>query len=138
MALELHAFIGERRLPTREDWQVAIAGLAFPVELDPGLKVRGAEGFVPCTLESRPSGFELYTEPAAALLEDYPELAEQVGNRSSAITFRWGGDLRECACVMAAAAGLAACSDALLYYPDDEEWYGIDDLRRDFDACRSG
>jgi len=37
--------------------------------------------------------------------------------------------------VTAAIAGLVACSGAKAYYPADELWYGLDELRADFDAC---
>ena len=106
MALELHALLPTSTLPQRQQWQAAIDDLQFPVTLDPALDLPDTTGFRPCVVAGWNSGFEIQIDSPVDLLAAYPTLRAQASNSSAAITFRWGGDLRECACVMAAAAAL--------------------------------
>ena len=53
------------------------------------------------------------------------------------VSFRWGGDLKEFACAMGAAAGLIGQGGALIYYPSDDMWYELDGLRAEFAAAIS-
>jgi len=77
----------------------------------------------------------IYSEPAQAHLQLRDELRKIVGNRDWCISFRWGGDLNECACVLAASAGLVRVCDAVAYYPDDDLNYELNRLLEDFRAC---
>ena len=65
------------------------------------------------------------------LLTAYPQLKENTGLRDYSISFRWGGDMAECACVLIASAALAKSFGALVYYPDDNLLYSYDDLVRE-------
>ena len=73
-------------------------------------------------------------KPAWAL-QHQARLAKVVGNRDWCISFRWGGDMNECACVLAASAGLVRLCDAVAYYPDDDLTYDLNHLLEDFRAC---
>ena len=135
MALEQHVFLQKEVVPSGENWQVAITQLGFDLQLDPELKPFEDSGFLPCTLVGMDTGFEIYYEPAAELLTAYPQLKKRTGARDYAISFRWGGDMAECACVMIVSAALANSFDAVVYYPEDDLLYSSDDLVREAKEC---
>jgi hypothetical protein len=135
MALEQHALLRKESVPSRAEWQAAIAHLGFDLQLDLELKPFESSGFLPCTLAGKQSGFEIYYEPADEIVKAYPHLKEKTGSRHYSISFRWGGDMAEGACVMIASAALAKSFDAVLYYPDDDLLYSSDDLVRDAKEC---
>jgi hypothetical protein len=74
------------------------------------------------------SGFEIYFESAPTVLADFPQLVESVGRRDVAITFRWGGDMSECACVLIVSAAFAKSFGAIVHYQDDDILYSGDQL----------
>jgi hypothetical protein len=128
MSLEINVFLDKGRVPNRSSWQAAVASLGIPLELDPALDPFHDRGFSPSKVKGLDSGFEIYSEPAVSLVENQPELARTVGERDWCISFRWGGDLNECACVMAASAALVKLCDAVAYYPDDNLTYDLNGL----------
>src|SRR6185503_19562459 len=106
MAVELHIFLEDSRVPSRDAWQQAIEQLGFAAVLDPSLDIRNDTGFSPTTFRGQPTGFELYLEPAADILSDYSHIASKIGSRDKCATFRWGGDMAECGAAISAAAAL--------------------------------
>lgn len=104
MSLEMHLFLEKRRVPDRASWQAAVDSLALPLRLSPDLDPIHDTGFSPSEIKGLKSGFEIYSKPADTHLQDQGELAKVVGNRDWCISFRWGGDMNECACVLAASA----------------------------------
>ena len=98
------------------------------MELNPDLDPLHDTGFSPAKLTGINSGFEIYSESAKSVVENQPQLAENIGSRDWCISFRWGGDLSECACVLAASAGLVKLCDAVAYYPGDDLTYDLDGL----------
>jgi hypothetical protein len=135
MSLEMHVFLEKRRVPDRASWQAAVDSLALPFQLDSDLDPIHDNGFSPSKINRLDSGFEIYSESAAGLLQDRPELAKAVGSRDWCISFRWGGDMNECACVLAASAGLVKLCDALAYYPDDNLTYDLKRLIAETQSC---
>jgi hypothetical protein len=136
MSLSLYVFIPAGPLPSCDAWQAAIDRLGFPVVIDPGLDLPRSSGFRPCVLDGQASGFELYCDSGADLVAEYPQLRGRVDRAAStALIFQWGGDLRECACVLAAAAALVDSWRGLAYYPDDDLIYDAATLARDFREC---
>lgn len=136
MSLELIVPFRTESLPTRSAWQAAIDQLAFDVQLDPDLDLTQDSGFSPTTIRGRESGFEINLIDGRSLLQHYPALAGKVRESNPAVCFTWGGDLAECACVMAvAAAALAGGWGATAYYPDDDMTYDVDGLTSDYHAC---
>lgn len=127
MAIELHTFVHDARVPHREAWQRAIEQLGFPAVLDPSLDLRKNAGFMPATYKGKATGFEAYLEPAANVLSGYSQIASAVGDRDKCVTFRWGSDLTECAAALSAAAALVRLTDGIYFYPDDDLLYGADD-----------
>ena len=80
------------------------------------------------------SGFEIYYEAPDEYLDRSPGLSEQIGDRDYCISFRWGGDMAECASVLIASAALADSFDAVIHYPDDDQRVFCGGNRR---VCRS-
>lgn len=128
MSIEQHAFIVREDVPTVTAWQAAITQCGFDLQINPTLQPFESSGFVPCQLGGDDSGFEISYESAAELLDTYAHLQEQVGPRDTAITFRFGADMAECACVLIASTALAKSFGALVYYPDDDLVYTVEDL----------
>jgi hypothetical protein len=135
MSLEMHVFLEKRRVPDRASWQAAVDFLGLPLRLSPDLDPIHDTGFSPSEIEGRKSGFEIYSEPPDALLQNQAELANVVGNRDWCISFRWGGDLNECACALAASAGLVKLCDAVAYCADDDLTHDLNRLLEDFRTC---
>ena len=123
MSLEFHAFIKSESIPTRDGWQEAIASLDLPLELDKELDPLHNTGYVPCLLNGESSGFELYLDDAESLLTYYSHRKNEVAGLDKSLSFRWGSDLSECACVMAAAVALVNACGAIAYYPNDDILY---------------
>ena len=141
MATELHIFIDDSRVPSREAWQRAIEQLGFPAVLDSSLDLRRDTGFTPTTYEGKTSGFEFYLEPTASDLSGYSHITPKVGDRDKCVTLRWGSNLTECAAALSAAAALAKLTDGIYFYPDDDVLYNADEAieatRRDLSSIRS-
>jgi hypothetical protein len=133
MSLDLYTFL--ESLPDRQSWQSAIDQTGYNLKLDPDLDVAHDEGFVPCLIVGKSSGFELYATPASEVLRDYLSLKSAVGARSHALCFRWGGDLAECACVMGASLALVRRFGAVAYYPPDDLVYDAEGLEEDLREC---
>lgn len=141
MAIELHVFAHDSRIPSRATWQRAIDELGFPAVLDSSLELRQDRGYVPTTYQGNDAGFELYLDPAAKVLSVYPHIAPKSGDRDTCVTFRWGSDLTECAAALSAAAALAKVTDGVYFYPDDDIVYDADEAiaatRRDLSLIES-
>ncbi len=135
MSLEMRVFLQKQRVPTKASWQAAVDSLGLPLRLSPDLDPIHDTGFSPSEIKGLKSGFEIYSAPADAHLQDQVELAKVVGNRDWCISFRWGSDMNECACVLAASAGLVRLCDGVAYYVDDNLTYDLKGLLEDFRAC---
>jgi hypothetical protein len=135
MSLEMHVFLNKSRIPDRSSWQAAVGSLDIPFELSPDLDPIHDRGFSPSKIKGLGSGFEIYSESADGLLVSRPELAKTVGDRDWCISFRWGGDMNECACVLAASAALVKLCDAIAYYPSDNLTYDLSGLVEEAKSC---
>jgi hypothetical protein len=47
MSTEIHIFLHDSELPTRDQWQIALDRLGFPTVLDTGLNIQSARGLSP-------------------------------------------------------------------------------------------
>ena len=112
MSLTQMAFLDRSRVPRQAELQAAIDALGFDLTVDDYYVPFEAAGFLPCKLDGADSGFEIDFDEAASFVADLPELAPVVGSRDCAITFTWGGDMAECACVLIVSAALAGSFDA--------------------------
>lgn len=138
MSIEVHIFLNDSRVPSREAWQHAIDDMSFPTVLDTELNVREQTGFSPTIYAGQSTGFEFYLDPTQDILSSYSHIAERIGDREKCVTFRWGGDLTEMAAALSAAAALTKLADGVFYYPDDDLVFGADEavetIRRDLSS----
>ncbi|MBI3408229.1 MAG: hypothetical protein HY040_07720 [Planctomycetes bacterium] len=128
MSLQQTAYVVRAKVPDRTALQAAVDVLGFDCKIDAFYVPFQCSGFLPCVLAGRKSGCEVYFESTAEALSDFPDLAESVGNRDVAITFRWGGDMSECACVLIVSAALAISFGAIVHYQDDDMLYSGEQL----------
>lgn len=140
MAIELHIFLRDSLVPSRNDWQRAIEQLGFRTVLDPSLDLRADAGFTPTYYNGRSTGFEVRLEPAVNVLSSYSHIAPKVGDRNKCVSFRWSGDLSECAAALSAAAALTQVGDGVYFYPDENVIYNaaeaVEATRKDLSAIR--
>lgn len=139
MSIELHIFMNDSRVPSREAWQLAIDEMNFPTALDAAFDVRQQSGYSPTIHAGQRTGFEFILEPTQKILSSsYAHIADRVGGREKCATFRWGGDLTEMAAALSAAAALTKLTDGIYYYPNDDIVYGADEAveatRRDLSS----
>jgi hypothetical protein len=126
MSMEIHIFMEDSRVPSREAWQQAIEAAGFPAVLYQSLDLRKDTGFSPTAYNGQESGFELYLDPAASYLESYPHIAEQIGGRDRCVSFRWGGDLVEAAAAISSAAALTKLTDGIYFDPETDRVFTAD------------
>ena len=135
MSLEQTAYVERAIVPERAALQAAVDALDFDCKLDASYQPFHSRGFLPCVLNGKNSGFEIYFDPAAEVLKHFPNLSETVAKRDAAITFRWGGDMAECACVLIVSAALAKTFGAIVHYQDDDILYSAEQLIEDARAA---
>jgi hypothetical protein len=128
MSLEQYAFLKRDDVPTVSEWQSAIDEIGFDFKLDPELKPHEDSGFLPCILEGKESGFEIYYETANETLKIFPQLKDKIESRDYVISFRWGGDMAECASVLIASIALSKFFNAIIYYANDDMFYTTEEL----------
>ncbi len=142
MSLQQTAYVERASVPERAELQAAVDALGFDCKLDLSYMPFKSEGFLPCVLNGKDSGFEIYFESTAEVLQNYPDLTETIGSRDAAITFRWGGDMAECACVLIVSAALAKTFDAVVHYQDDNMLSSagqlVEEARAALQSLRSG
>jgi hypothetical protein len=134
--LELHVFLLLDRLPDRDRWQKAIEDLELHLRLPEDLLPAGHAG--ECAVRLGPeveSSFAFETRGRDQVAGMPPELAERIRDLDGLVTFRWAGNPVDSACVMAAAAGLAACTDGIAFLPEEASVLGVDELVREYQNC---
>jgi hypothetical protein len=137
MSLQQTAYVLRDNVPDRAALQAAVDALGFDCKIDAFYVPFQCSGFLPCVLAGRKSGFEIYFESAPEVLSDFAHLSESVGSRDVAITFRWGGDMSECACVLIVSAALARTFGAIVHYQNDDMLYSGDQLVEEARAARN-
>jgi hypothetical protein len=133
VSLEQYSFLNA--LPDRAAWQAAIDELGIDLKLDPEMDLARDSGFSPCEIKGRASGFEILVEKAEDVLGIYPTLKSRVAGRGWVMSFRWGGDFAECACVLGASHALLRSFGAVVCYPDDDIVYDEATLLRELRQC---
>jgi hypothetical protein len=128
MSLQQTVYVDRASVPQRDALQAAIDALGFDCKLDPSFMPFKSAGFLPCVLNGKDSGFEMCFEPAADVIRHFPHLEGTIGSRDTAITFRWGGEMAECACVIIVSAALATSFGAMVHYQDDDMLYSAAQL----------
>ena len=131
MSVTQSAFLEKSRVPDRPKLEGAIHALGFDLAIDEFYRPFECSGFLPCVLEGKTSGFESYFGPPDEAHEAFPHLVEEVGARDCQITFRLGGDMAECACMLIVCAALAQSFDAVVHYDADDIVFSAEQLVED-------
>ena len=105
MSMEIEAFFNSSTEVTASSWQDEITRLGFPLVIDPGLDIDRVAGFQPAVFRDEKTGFECYRS-SGDQSAGRAALRQEVSDRDACITFRWGGDLKEMAAAIGAAAAL--------------------------------
>ena len=114
------AFMKKSAVPAAAALQQSIDALGFDLKLDPELDFFADEGFSPCVFNGEPDiGFELGSEPAAAILEDDEDFKEIAGDNDWCISMTWRGSMKDCASVMIVSSALARDFGAVISYEGD-------------------
>jgi hypothetical protein len=136
MANSQTAFLIHSQVPNRQALHEAIKNLRFKLSIDDTYVPHACAGYIPCTLDGEDAGIDIKFGAAAAQLDDAPQLQTQIGERDTAITLRWGGDLRERISVMIIAAVLANDFGALIQHQSEDGFRAteqlIDEARKAF------
>jgi hypothetical protein len=118
MSMELYVLLHTDKLPSVAEWQDAIRSHEFDLVLDHTLDLRTHEGFTPAAYRGIQAGFELTVELATTITDMYT--IPNAESYDTAVTFRWGSDLNECASAYIAAGVLALSTAGLLYDPQED------------------
>jgi hypothetical protein len=114
MSIELHVYLRDSDVPSREQWQGAINDAGFDLELDELFSMRDHIGYVPVQLCGVESGFEFYLDPLDK--SSVPEsISMALANYDRVAAFRVGGDLEEFIAAMCAAAALTQLADGVFH-----------------------
>jgi hypothetical protein len=128
VSLTQSAFLERARVPDRTKLEASIRALGFQLTLAESYEPFESSGFLPCVLNGAPSGFEIDFGSTDDALEAFPHLKPHLGGRDCEITFTWGGDMAECACVLIVCAALVTDCDAVVYYDADDLFYSAPEL----------
>ncbi len=131
MSLLQTAFLEKPRVPDRAKLEEAIHTLGFDLSIDDYYRPFNCSGYLPCVLNGKNSGFEIYFESPDDMVQAFPHLQKEIGSRDCAISFRWGGDMTECACVLIVGAALAKNFGAIIHYEADDLLYSAEQLIED-------
>jgi hypothetical protein len=98
-------------MPSPARWAQAIREAGFPADLDADFDVDTFSGFLPCTYDGKPGGFEYFAGPLAD--EDRDEMGVSAAHDFS-ITFATHSDMRGLATSVVAAAVLCQITGGTL------------------------
>ncbi|WP_034990980.1 hypothetical protein [Beijerinckia mobilis] len=126
MARALTAYLDRNNVPDRKSLQKALDGLKLKITLDDGYAPFKSVSYLPCTFDGEDAGFDIRFQDVGGDLS--PDLKAAVGDRDTIMAFRWGGDIREQACVMAVCTALARDFAAIILDPEGDKPISADDL----------
>ena len=124
MSIDLYVFVEHSTPLTVIEWQQAIDAAHYPVRLDEHIDLRTLEGFLPVTLNSKKTGFELIHIPAHT---DIPGAKWRPD--TSAYEFSFGGHLLEGASAYYVAAALVASFHGRAFDPQSGQWMNSKELK---------
>ena len=128
MANSQTAFLDRSQVPTRQALQEAVKSLQFKLTIDESYVPFECAGYIPCTLDGEDAGFEIKFGDSSTPLGNASNLRAQIGDRDTAITFRWGGDPRERVSAMIVSAVLAQSFGALVRRQGEGAFRAADQL----------
>jgi hypothetical protein len=119
MSIDVYVFLKKSNLPSATAWQAAILAAGLPVALHGVFDPSKDNGFVPCRFENADTGFEYSMSSANEICAAYPGLNDLIQSYDTAITFSWGGDIKEFAVAIVAAGVLAHLCSGVMYDPQE-------------------
>ena len=120
------AYLDRKNVPARKPLQEAVDRLAFKVVLDDSYVPFETAGYLPCTLDGEDAGFEINFQQVATDLS--PALKSSIGDRDTAIAFRWASDPREQLAALTVCAALVKQCGAVVLDPDSDTLLSFDQL----------
>ena len=128
MSMEIHIFMRNSQVPSRDAWQQAIERLGFPLIIEPSLDLRKDSAYWPMDYKDEPTGVEVYLDDAADILSNCPpHVVSKVDDRDKCVSFRFGSDMTEGTVAMLAAAALAKLTDGV-YLDEDYTLYNAEEV----------
>jgi hypothetical protein len=98
--------------------EAAMAELDLPFKITEHVDLAKQSGYLPMTHgtgdDEQDTGTEVYFDSTAATIAEF-ELKGVDQSFTSELSFRWGGDLLECACAEALAAAVAHLTGGIVY-----------------------
>jgi hypothetical protein len=131
MANEQYAFLKSGDVPSRDQLQQAIDRAGFDLKLNPEYQPKSDAGFVPCSLNGSDSGVEMYFDDSDELIDSFRELLQ---DQDCCISFRWGGDMAECACAMVVSYALAESFGAIVSYEGEPPSESLQQFREETES----
>jgi hypothetical protein len=132
MSSELHVFMHDAEVPSRDEWQQAIEQAGFPTVLEDSLSLRADAGYCDATYQGESASFELHFVPAETVLRHHDSIETPVAGRDACVTFRWSGDAHSQYAALSSAAALTKVIDGICYDPDMDMIYSAVDVVADF------
>ena len=126
MANEQYAFLDKNKMVNLADWQETVTESGFDLQVHPDLKIGEDSGFVPCKLYGTDSGVEIDFVDNPEYLADFKDVAPDA---TYYVSFRWGGDMAECACAMILSYALAKRAGAFVTYECEHHYNDLDVLK---------
>lgn len=123
MSMSLHIF-SDRPANSMTEWQAAVKADGFDAEFKEDSVFEDVAGFLPVRMFGAGTGFEVYQEDATELANEFSEQGFEVGGAwKCALTFVWGGDLRELIAAYATAASYARMTDGVVFDSEEAKVY---------------
>ncbi|NVD69519.1 hypothetical protein HUX88_02970 [Duganella sp. BJB1802] len=116
MSYDLMVYLQRSSMPAPSLWKKAISDAGFAVALDDDFDVFSFVGFLPCSVDGEPAGFEYYVAPTSS--EDFSELA-LAPEFDFSVQFCIGPQPLELTAALAASSVLASMSGGVLVDPQE-------------------
>ena len=136
MSMELHV-LSDQRLPWIDLWQRSIDSEGFALRLSTDASIEALRGYLPALLSEQKCGFECYHDDARDLMDAYGGTVEFARTWEYALSFRWGGNLREAAAAYMAALAYARATNGVIFDPQEGQFLTPDEaqkIARDLEA----
>lgn len=118
MSVDLTVYLARAKMPTPVRWAKAIHEAGFPADLDADFDVDTFSGFLPCTYDGKPGGFEYY---AGQITDDDRADLSPPAEYDFSVTFATHSSMRELATSVIAAAVLCSLTGGQLSDPQAGE-----------------
>ena len=126
MSISRTVYLQRSRVLAPKEWADAIRAAGFAMDMDSDFEVESFSGYLPCTYEGKPAGFEyLFADLAEIEFDD--EARSAIGDRDIGISFVTHSDMLELVTAVVAAAVLCAKADGVVHDEDAGEFIAADD-----------